>query len=84
MYYEVVVHERRPSTTAYSSAVPICTPERFSVESDRPEMTADPRAETVTQSPCRQTPGKSSKYAALHPSCLRLPRSQSASTASVR
>src|SRR5688572_10298700 len=42
------------------------TPPRLSVASDRPLMTHEPRSVKVIQSPWRQTPGNSSKYAARY------------------
>ena len=43
--------------------VPIRTPPRLSVESERPVMMQVPRSVISSQSPCRQTPGHGSKYA---------------------
>ncbi len=48
------------------SAEPIRTPCLFRVESERPWITTPPRSVTVHQSPCRQTPGKTSKYASWY------------------
>ena len=43
--------------------MPIRTPPRLSVESLRPVITNEPRGVARSQSPCRQRPGKSVKYA---------------------
>ena len=45
------------STTEYSSLVPIRTPPRLSVASERPVITELPRSVKTIQSPWRQTPG---------------------------
>ena len=45
------------------SAVPMRTPPRLSVESERPVIRQVPRSVISSQSPCRQTPGHGSKYA---------------------
>src|SRR5450755_1115615 len=48
------------------SALPSRTPLRFRVASDRPWIAVLPRAVIVIQSPCRQTPGYTSKYVARY------------------
>jgi hypothetical protein len=54
---EAVEHLVELLTTPYSSLVPMRTPPRFSVASERPVIIELPRSAKRIQSPWRHTPG---------------------------
>ena len=59
--HEAVGHLRQGVDDRVELGVPMRTPPRLSVASERPPMTHQPRSVMVIQSPWRQTPGKASK-----------------------